>query len=174
MIANRISQIKVLSDVSAEPVTLGEAKNYVHQSGNIDDALIESMVTAARIMCQNYAGVSIGDQSREFYFGHNAERPIHLPYNPKSLTKVEYRTCRLNPYAALTTEQYELEGSMFFGGFEAMYHVEATCGIFNDDIKQAILAQVLFMYINRGDMMANISNLCPESQSIMAKYRNAW
>jgi hypothetical protein len=64
--------------------------------------------------------------------------------------------------------------SYFFGGFAGVYYVEALCGIMNDELRAAMLLQIVFLYNHRGDSMSDVSDLCPEAQSIMSKYRSTW
>ena len=84
-----VRDIAVLSDTIAEPITLAEAKNYLRVDYNEDDALIEALITSARVRLEQYAGVAM--TQRNLQVVAFMSEFIELPYVPIGvLLSVEY------------------------------------------------------------------------------------
>jgi uncharacterized phiE125 gp8 family phage protein len=76
---------------ASEPITLTEAKAWLKVDGTDDDALLTSLITAARIACENYAGLSFITQTRTVKLDRFCGDVI-LPYGPvASVTSVAYK-----------------------------------------------------------------------------------
>jgi uncharacterized phiE125 gp8 family phage protein len=62
-------QRRIISDVSAEPVTLAVLKNYVKYTGSDsnEEALITSMGKSARELCEKYSGLTFAEKSITCY-----------------------------------------------------------------------------------------------------------
>lgn len=79
-------EIKVKTDVSAEPLSLGVIKNYLKfDDSNADElALINVMVKAAREACEKYTGLSFAQKTLYCYFTPDdlQDYRIDLPYGP--------------------------------------------------------------------------------------------
>lgn len=84
-----VRDIAVLSDTIAEPITLEEAKNYLRVDYPEDDALIEALITSARVRLEQYAGVAM--TQRNLQVVAFMSEFIELPYVPIGvLLSVEY------------------------------------------------------------------------------------
>ena len=79
-------EVKVKTDVTAEPLSLGVIKNYLKfDDTNIDEvALINTMVKAAREACEKYTGLSFAEKTLYAYFTPDDlnDMIIDLPYGP--------------------------------------------------------------------------------------------
>ena len=49
-------RLQIRTEPAAEPVTLAELKTFMRIDGSEDDALIESLIVAARELCESYTG----------------------------------------------------------------------------------------------------------------------
>ena len=80
-------EIKVTSDISTEPVLLAAAKNHMKASYGTDtteDALINSMITAARELIEKEADITMAQKTLEIFF-HGDEirgKRVKLPAGP--------------------------------------------------------------------------------------------
>jgi uncharacterized phiE125 gp8 family phage protein len=82
---------KVSTDPTAEPVSLSEAKLWMKVDGDDDDALISSLIIAARDYCQQYEGRAYVEQEITAY-ADNYRRIFYLPVSPVlTVESVEYR-----------------------------------------------------------------------------------
>lgn len=83
--------VKVITDISVEPVSLSDAKAWMRVVDyTSDDTLITNLVKGSRILLENYTGLSFGTKTIEATFDitHEAE----VPYSPlQSMTSVYKR-----------------------------------------------------------------------------------
>jgi uncharacterized phiE125 gp8 family phage protein len=78
---NSILDIQFNDDAIVEPVTLSEAKDFCKIDISNDDVLIESIITAARQMCEAYTGVGFVVHEITAIL-NNMNGDIYLPYGP--------------------------------------------------------------------------------------------
>lgn len=65
-----------------EPVGLIETKLHLRVDHDHDDALIESLITSARLYIENYICGSLVQQGKVAYFSNTPNRSVRLPYGP--------------------------------------------------------------------------------------------
>lgn len=83
--------IKIIG-VTAEPITLEEAKLHVRVDGSLEDTLIDGLITAAREYCENYTGRSFASQSIEYFLNAFPSGGIDLPRKPiDEVTSICYK-----------------------------------------------------------------------------------
>jgi hypothetical protein len=125
----------------AEPVTLQEAKDWCRIDVPDDDALITSLITGARIICENYSGLSFVTKTVTAVLV-NGLGNIDLPYGP----------------VAGAVTYTEIDGTAITGydisdgrldRFKASY--TAGYGTLPQNLKTALLNQIAWMNQNRGD-----------------------
>lgn len=147
-----------------EPVTRAEAKSWCIIDHNDDDALIDMLITIARIQVENKAMVCLVEN--EIVLTVDVSGPYKLPWGPvRSITTIERRdgyTDDAPDWYSLTTEDYRIDGldNRTVSGIRcAVYkfsYVSGFTGSTGDyptphNLKSAVMAQVSFLYENRGD-----------------------
>lgn len=130
-----------IAAVGTEPLSLDDAKNWCRVDISDDDALITSLITAARIMCEQYVGL-LFTQRQVTAILQNGLGDIDLPYGPVSgdavysdmdgNTLTDYKIC---------TPMCERIKAVYTGGYSAL----------PGNLRTALLNQVAWMYENRGD-----------------------
>lgn len=77
-----------------EPVTLEEAKDHLEYTGNLKDNYINTLISAARRICESYAGLSFVTQERSLKldrFPWTNRGYIYVPYGPvQGITSITY------------------------------------------------------------------------------------
>jgi uncharacterized phiE125 gp8 family phage protein len=125
-----VRDIAVLSDTVSEAITLAEAKNYLRVDYSEDDALIEALITSARVRLEQYAGVAM--TQRNLQVVAFMSEFIELPYVPVGvLLSVEYwngqdwLTLEEGDYYTLGTNTMKVYTVSYPGG---EYRFTYTCG----------------------------------------------
>lgn len=163
----------------AEPVTLQEIKDYCKiDTGTIDDAILNELITTAREQCEDFTGLSIVARTVKATL-NNSCGGIFLPFCP-FISIISVKDCEGN---VLTTDQYNLSGDLFPRLVSPVSNnvvVEYTAGygIPPSKIKTAIKQQVFFLYENRGEgiiitrsgIVANLT-LSPQANSTLQRLR---
>ena len=153
-------QVEVVTDLSVEPVTLQEAKDYMRISSDSENDLIEELITSARERIEKFTGLSLGEKTlRAYWFYYHV--PAEIPYGPVTLINsvvddndvaLEY-TARGLQYKVL--EAYSTQGLVI--------EYEAGFAVAPKGLKLAILKQVSTDYENRenyvvGEMAFELSS----------------
>ena len=153
-------QVEVVTDLSVEPVTLQEAKDYMRISSDSENDLIEELITSARERIEKFTGLSLGEKTlRAYWFYYHV--PAEIPYGPVTLINsvvddndvaLEY-TARGLQYKVL--EAYSTQGLVI--------EYEAGFAVAPKGLKLAILKQVSTDYENRenyvvGEMAYELSS----------------
>ena len=133
----------------AEPVTLAEAKLKIRVSHAIEDAMIARMISSARKIIEDAAGISIITKVVKVWFS-NKGGAYQLPYGPitSAITLYDDYTGTIltdkriigGNYPRITFPQIENMRAEYIVGYT---HVPAA-------LKDAILDQLNYMYENRG------------------------
>lgn len=147
-----------------EPATLAEAKTQCIVDHTDDDALITSLITRARVQVENKTRLSLVEKT--VVLTVELKGCFKLPFGPiRSITTIERRqgfTDDDPDWVPLTSDEYRTEGADFItiispvcGTYRVSYTVGYTdsAGLFpiEEGLKDAVLAQVAFLYENRGD-----------------------
>jgi len=167
---------EVVSGPSDEPITLSEAKAWLKVDDSAEDALIESLISAARRKAEQYAGQLLLTQTVREYFDGFPPYQIELSFPANSITSVKYKDetgteqtvssadysadivskaprIWINPDKAWpTTGSYPNAVSIEYStGY-------ATASNVPDTFKTAICLLLAFLYENREDMPISGSN----------------
>lgn len=78
---NSSFDILIEDDLTTEPVTLEEARNFIRVDYVIDNAIITELITAAREHLEKLTGLSFGEKTLKVYW-ERFETPMELPYGP--------------------------------------------------------------------------------------------
>lgn len=161
--AARSRLLQRISAPSAEPVTLEEAKQYLRIEHDNEDALIEDLVTAARMMAEQWLRRSIITQSWLLSYDYGIPEGVWLPMGPvQAVANVESindedisqpissSTYRLNAAKDTLLLDAMITGTRVAITYSAGYGDAEDVPL---PILQGILSHVAFLYENRGEML---------------------
>lgn len=152
--------IKINSVTGSEIVSTQDVKDFVRIDTSADDTIIDRMITAARIWCENYIGKDIVAKNRTFYLQQVDDR-FTLPFAPvASISSVT------SEGTAVTYESYGLDDTMIEIKSLPADEVKVTyvtTGLTDDLVKEAILHLVATMYDYRADFVDGNVNEVPNS-----------
>lgn len=165
--------LKILTPPAAEPITLSEAKERLRVTHDAEDAVILSLITSARDLCEQETGRALMPQTWQQTYD-NFPEAIELPKLPVvSVTALKYTGSDGNEYT-LSSASYVLDnasddrsawvvpaiGYQWPETYEGIngVRVEFVCGYDNADLvpaalKQWMLLQIGNWYENRKSIM---------------------
>jgi hypothetical protein len=130
------------TETGTEPVTVQEAKDWAKIEQDVDDVLIEELITAAREVCEDYTG--IGFITRDMVATiNNANGGFVLPYGPVQ--------------GDVVVTDNDGTWSDLRGEYEVSYTGGYADGALPKKFKTAIKQQFLFMYENRGESNTGVA-----------------
>lgn len=140
-----------------EPLTLLEAKEWCIVSHTNDDALITRLIRVARMQVEKKTGLSLVERNISIVVEIHA--PFKLPHSPvRTLTSIERRDGYNDDdpdWILLTDEDYLFDGTFTRLSLPrcGTYRIAYVAGFteVEQDLKDAVAAQVDFLYENRGD-----------------------
>lgn len=163
---NKGMHVEVVTDLADEPITVQQAKDYMHIDADDEDAEILAMITTARQTLERYAGVSMGEKELLLTMDEYADR-VELPYGPvASVDSVE-----VDGDAVSVDDGYELRAGKhltMLTGYRNLSVAYTTKATYPAAWKNAVKAQVAFMYEHRGDEKG--LELSDMAKAIMASY----
>ena len=155
---NQVLDVDNTATVSAELFSVNQFKLYYGKIDNSDeDSLIESLIIAARRMCEQYCGINLKARTVVATI-NNLNGGTYLPYGPiGTVTSVSDIDGNV-----LDTDSYKITGSQFkqVQWPTIDYLVVTYTGGYTDcpnDLLTAVKAQTLFLYENRGDTTVGMS-----------------
>ncbi|MDX2264594.1 MAG: head-tail connector protein [Hyphomicrobiales bacterium] len=99
------------SGPAAEPVSLAEAKAHLRVDGADEDALIGSLVVAARMHIEHALDLALITQSWSLYLDRFPDGPVELPLGPvQAVTEVRLYAANA-AVTVLTPDQYLLDAA---------------------------------------------------------------
>lgn len=151
----------------AEPVTLEQAKDWLKVEVDDDDAIIESLITAARLVCEGYVALSFVTRTVTAVL-NNGLGNIRLPYGP------------VNEITSATDISGGAIGSYTITGIANKRLLEPKTNYIQlvysagyvglpKHFKTAILTQLTRMYQHRGD--DSITDIAPDAKIILKPHR---
>lgn len=167
------NQVLDLTDIEPsggyiEPVTLAEAKNFCKIDVSDDDTLIESLIIAARIMCEDFS--NIGFIERQFILEQdNRNGGAYLPMGPigtiSSVTNAEaidvtYKAAGTT-WKQILTPYHERLIITYTGGYDVL----------PANLKTALLNTIFYLYDNRA---TGVDNIGPIAQRILKPLARIW
>lgn len=135
------------AESATEPVTLAEAKNFMHIGFDENNDHITELITAAREWVEKLAGVSL--IARTITCTVQVAHSIELPYGPVTTTREAFLAANTNiPADNLTEGQFPR-----IIGLNGRYKVTYTAGYIPVPklLKEAVLNKIISMYENRGE-----------------------
>lgn len=160
--------IEILEVLGSEPVTLAEAKEYCKIDNDYtgEDLLIEDLIKSSRIALENFANISIVEKRLKVF--SDTDKTLWLPYSP--IIEVETVTNNSGgPIDFDATIKYKLKL-----GQSGPYYITYRAGFtpIPQDIKLAILKQVLTDYDNRENFTVNNNSTVRSSSSLSNSAKN--
>lgn len=81
----------LVTDTTAEPVTLSDAKDHMRVTTTEEDTIITNMIVVARKWCEGYSGRAYMDQTWDIYLDDFPDVPYEVPLPPlQSITHIKY------------------------------------------------------------------------------------
>ena len=173
---NCVLDIEFNEDSITEPVTLEEAKNFCKIDIDTDDALIESMITSARELCEDYTNIGFV-QHEVVAVINNGNGGVLLPYGP---TGEISEITDSNGTVLDEGTGYTLSGNLFKAVLmpkaENLTVTYATgYEVLPQRLKLAILNTIYYLYVNRAQSINHIydknvsmiGNIGPISEMIL-------
>jgi uncharacterized phiE125 gp8 family phage protein len=175
-------QVKVITDISTEPVTSAEIVNYIKldESIAIEDALIDSMIKSARKMCEKRTNLAFTEKTLEAVFTKDelSYNALRLPYAPHAQIISIYGMNDEGVETLIEATNYWHTGNVvwevqFAAGLYLyeQYRVTYIAGYgiaeespklatedFPEEAKTAIMKQVASWYDNRDDYVPALSS----------------
>lgn len=169
-------QIKINSTIGNEILTSQSVKDYVRIDTDSDDNVITSMISQARIWCENYISRDIVSKNRTYYLD-STNGIFDLPFGPvSSIIEVRINGIVTTDFEALglNNETIELDG----GSAERVKITYITEGINDSLVKQAMLQLISTYYDNRSDFIEGASKgigqnveIPTSSKAILTSYK---
>lgn len=165
-------QIKINATTGNEILTAQNVKDYVRVDTSADDNLITSMITQARIWCENYISRDIVTKNRTYYLD-TTNGLFDLPFGPvASVSEITLNGTITTDYEilGLDNETIELDG----GIAERVKITYITLGINDSLVKQAMLQLISTYYDNRADFTTeqnDVGEIPTSTRNILNSYK---
>ena len=165
-------QIKINATTGNEILTAQNVKDYVRVDTSADDNLITSMITQARIWCENYISRDIIAKNRTYYLD-TTNGLFDLPFGPvASVSEITLNGTITTDYEilGLDNETIELDG----GSAERVKITYITLGINDSLVKQAMLQLISTYYDNRADFTTeqnDVGEIPTSTRNILNSYK---
>lgn len=153
------------SNEGSEPVSLTEAKAWCRIDVNDENSLITSLITAARIMCEQYTNISFITRTVTAVLNNSCGN-IFLPYGPVTGTVT---TVDRDGNAIADVKIYGSVFKFIESPCDDYMKVSYTAGYTTlpPNLKTAVLSQIAWMYENRGD--ANVAGMLSVGSKMILK-----
>ncbi len=159
---NAVLDVMFSDEEETEPVLLEEAKAWCRIDVDDDDNIIEELITAARIICEQYTNISFIPRTVTARL-KNELGGIYLPYGPVVTEDDDPVVFTDDEGAEQAEDTYKVVGVQFkaiktpFTEMTATYSAGFTT--LPASLKEALLNQIDYMYSFRGsDRSAKISS----------------
>ena len=150
---NAVLDVLFSDESDIEPVTLQEAKDWCRIDVSDDDDIITELITAARIICEQYSNISFIERTVTARL-KNELGGIYLPYgpvlsydNPVTFTDDEGTEQGATDYTIVGV-QFKAVKEPFT---ELTVSYPAGYDVLPKNLKKALLNQIAWMYEKRGD-----------------------
>jgi len=135
-------QVEIITELVSEPVSVAEMRDYLRITTTVEDTLISSLITSARMRLEKYANLSFGAKTIQVYWDEVWDWK-ELPYQPKAtITSVKDKDDVTLVYEERGTPYLQFKTNCS-NGVIVLYDVD---GLVNDSIKEAIKKEVSTAY----------------------------
>ena len=158
---------KITADISSEPVTASEAREWVALDTTLQDTMLGKMLKGARKKIQRLVGQFYGEHTCELTCVMESDGYLELPYSPiNSISSVVI--FKNGSTETLTSDDYELENGMLYCQAAIGYNVTVTYkagySAMPEEIRNLVLKQFAYDYTNRGDAASYCPDVVKESK----------
>lgn len=169
--AEQRTTYKVTTAPASEPVSTADAKTHLNVSTSLHDSFIANLVSAARVMYENYTGTAVITQTITQVWDKTPYCELELLVSPVSGTPVVSYMDTAGSYQGWDSANYTVDDTSPLarivkkstvnwpttGDFPNRWKVVYSAGYANaaavpEDIVAAILLMVGFLYENREDI----------------------
>ena len=166
-----------------EPLTVQEVKNYLRLEGFIDNneslatdfdddnTLIADLITSARLGLEEYTGLSFIPKTWEIEFDNYAGN-FEIPFGPvnsiNSLTDSQGDTISATDYT-LSINKRVLKDPTWG---ELVLNYEAGYTTIPARLKDAMVKEVAYRYMNRGDV--NVDGISREAEVLASSFKQSF
>lgn len=163
-----------------EPVSVQEIKNYLRLEGfidssesissdfNDDDVLIADLITSARERLEEFTGLSLIPKTWHIEFTNLAGN-FEIPFGPINAINALYDS----EGNSIATDDFDTSfnlRTLKWPKYEDLQlNYEAGYIVLPKGLKEAILKEVAYRYINRGDV--NVDGISREAMALASKYK---
>jgi hypothetical protein len=159
-------------DYNSPAVTLEEAKAHLIVTFDEDDVYISALILAATQAIADYCNISINNAMITVWGKADSVGRFKLPFGPVSYV-ISVASIEPNGESCFAT----LFGNKTIGTIQ---NAELTIAYYTgfskpiqNNLKQAILAQIAYMYENRGDQDKQ-TGICALAQQLSQPFREIW
>lgn len=184
MLYNLLIDWKSLGNTTpwVEPVQLQEVKNYLRIEGfitsplntqstfNDDDVLIESLIVSARERMEEFTGLTLRRRTLQIEFTNLAGN-FEIPFQPVNTITYVYD----DEGDSISTDDFEVSMNKrlfkypLLPNLQMIYEAGYSEVTIPKGLKDAIMKEVVYRYINRGD--ENVDGLSKEAMNLAARYK---
>lgn len=172
-------RLERISGPAIEPLTLAETKLYLRVDGIEEDALITSLIAAARVCAEEYLNRSLIQQQWKLAYNDETPACVPLPRGPVSAVNSVVTTGRSGGTQTIAASTYFLNAAKDALEFDStplafLIEISYTAGYGADatyvpePIKKGLLAHIASLYDNRGQSDAPFP---AQSISLYAPFR---
>lgn len=152
---NAVLDVEFSGENPVEPVTLQEAKDWCRIDINDDDALITSLITAARTICEKTCNISFITRTVTARL-NNGLGGMFLPYGP---VIGEITSIKNDDAIDIDSNNFAIKNSSFkqvYSPYNTVVIVVYNAGYTTlpGNLRTALLNQIAWMYDNRGEAAA--------------------
>jgi uncharacterized phiE125 gp8 family phage protein len=171
-----IFDIKQVSEVATELLTLTDVKAHLYITHTNDDDYLTALITRVRKQIENYCTIAIGSQEKVWVADLVGNTEYQIPYQPVISVDTASQKTDYSTYELVTAgTDYDVDGEQeksFTPFISGRFKVEYTTGftVLPEDLKQAWLMQCGYLYENRGDEAK--SGLSEMVKDIINPYRD--
>lgn len=176
--AENRTQWSVTTAPATEPVSTADAKTYLNVSTSLHDTLIANLVSASRILYEQFTGTAVITQTiTQVWEWTPCDAEFELSVSPASGTPNVYYRDTNGDYQTWDSSNYTVEtvGILYrivkkstvswptIGDFPAVWKITYSAGYASaaavpEDVISAILLMTGFLYENREDIPISDSN----------------
>lgn len=180
---NDVIEVQVVTDITAEPVTLIEVKRHLNlqfdTSGSYqfddDDTKLTALITQCRDELEQYTGLSFAGKTLKAILRNECGN-IEIPFGPvTALTSIK----DVDGNTLTSGTSYVVRGNLFkwIESPRSCYlEVNYTAGYtaLPAGLKRALLEEIAFRYTNAGDQQQQFANgvvtICQSALELAARY----